>query len=1523
MCKIKENLLLIFIVLCINLKKDVIKKFKYIIWGSLFFLWLVFFMPAGLLSIPWIQKKISEIASERLRTTLGVPVSIGNIDFEPFNKLILKDLYLEDQQGDTLFQAKRLGVGFEFLPLFKGKIRIRSAQLFSFQFNLSKENDQSPLNLQFVIDAFASKDTTKRETNIDLAIRNFIMRRGTFTFRVKDAPETQGKFNAKDLRFTDISSKIHVEKLTNSELVANIERLILKEQSGIVVRRIALGLDFSKDSAAISNLEILLPNSSLTLENVLADFRNVPDSGSYIKDSEIALQISPSNVCLKDFRAFVPAFANFKDLLNISGKVSGKINDLQLTDFFLTNTNKLTFQANLAVKNLADEKDIYISGAVENSFIPAAEIEKIANNFSKNPIHFPEPVLRLGNIRFEGKISGLLRNLTAFGLFNTDVGSIRTDITIGSAQTNFIKGEIQSHDLNLRKFLASDDYGMADFNIHIDAQQNRNNKYEGNVNARVNSIEFKRYTYENIDLKGSFTENSFNGILNIDSPDGKLSSEGFVRLDGSNSIFNFSAQVEHVKLDRLNLSTKYKNSRLSFNVNVDVTGNNIDNLLGHIKLTNTRFATEKGRFRLDSLIVSSYVTETNNKVLSIHSDLIAGNIVGNYSFRDIVPAFRETGNLFLPALVKVPGRKVTSENNFEMAINIQDLEKLANVLDLPFVLYDNVKIQGNYNHASSKFNLEISLPKWSVNKMQLKDCSIKLENKNNTEALLLVNATQLKNDKTNRIAATFNVSNNNIDSKLKWNDKSDQYNGIFNILTKLTERTGEFPLKTEINISESEATFKGAVWNINPSQIVLDSAKIKIKRLYVGHADQFAAIGGVISRNPEDSLRIDLNKVNLAYIFDILNLKPFEMGGIVSGHAVAKDIYNTRQLSTLLNVENFSFNKAVLGNLNLLGIWDDEQEGIRMLGDVYKNDSSNMQITGMLAPVKGMLDFKFKAQNVDASFLRRYLNDVAKDISGEISGEINLFGSFSEVTFAGDVFVKNGSFGVEFLNTTYTFSDYVYLKPDEISIRNVTFFDKFGNKAIVNGSVRHQFLSNFVFSANMNATNFLVFNATERTNPLFFGTAFGTGRLDIRGTESLINFDLNMRTNENTKITLNFMEQSDIAEFNFINFVSRTPSGTDAYLDKILSQLTNKPASIRSESGTELRFNVQLTLTPDATIDLIMDLVSGDKIRAYGQGVMNIRYGTNTELWLSGRYVIERGTYNFSFQQALFRDFQIRSGSSVTFNGDPFAATLDIIAIYSLSANISDLSQALAQQTARLNIPINAVLKIAGPMERPNISFDIEAPNSEEHIQRQIRALINTEEMMNRQIVYLLVLNRFYTPNTESVLTQRSNNELTFLASTLASQISNILGSSLGENFQVGAFYTANNADDREMSLMLSSQLLNNRLIINGNFGYRDNLARNTSFIGDVDVEVLLTKSGSIRARFYNHFNDRFYSLRSAYTTQGAGLVFMREFDNFRYIFRRRLWLASPFPAPIPMPVEKTDSVTSYLFPEDNFLRFK
>ena len=153
--------------------------------------------------------------------------------------------------------------------------------------------------------------------------------------------------------------------------------------------------------------------------------------------------------------------------------------------------------------------------------------------------------------------------------------------------------------------------------------------------------------------------------------------------------------------------------------------------------------------------------------------------------------------------------------------------------------------------------------------------------------------------------------------------------------------------------------------------------------------------------------------------------------------------------------------------------------------------------------------------------------------------------------------------------------------------------------------------------------------------------------------------------------------------------------------------------------------------------------------------------------------------------------------------------------------------------------------------------------------------------MMNRQIIYLLALNRFYTP--EYMASTTKGNELVSVASsTISSQLSNLLGQ-ISDNWNIAPTFRSDRGDfsDVEVDVALSSRLLNNRLLFNGNFGYRDNSMNTSQFVGDFDLEYLLDRGGMWRLKAYNRYNDQNYYLRTAPTTQGVGVVLKRDFNSF------------------------------------------
>jgi len=194
---------------------------------------------------------------------------------------------------------------------------------------------------------------------------------------------------------------------------------------------------------------------------------------------------------------------------------------------------------------------------------------------------------------------------------------------------------------------------------------------------------------------------------------------------------------------------------------------------------------------------------------------------------------------------------------------------------------------------------------------------------------------------------------------------------------------------------------------------------------------------------------------------------------------------------------------------------------------------------------------------------------------------------------------------------------------------------------------------------------------------------------------------------------------------------------------------------------------------------------------------------------------------------------------------------------------------------------VNCLLNINGNLQQPNISFGLELPNADQDVQRRVLNIISSEDMMNRQMLYLLVFNKFYTPDYLSA-TQKSSELVSGASSTISGLLNTALSGVLADNWNVGANLRTSdmNFTDVDMQLALSSQLLNNRLLFNGNFGYRDNVLNNSSFVGDFDFEYKLTRTGSFRLKAYNKANEKYY-LKNGQNTQGLGIVYKRDFNTW------------------------------------------
>lgn len=1427
-----------------------------------------------------------------------MPLRIGRIDAQWFNRLVLEDVYLEDQAGKVLLEANHVSAGFELLPLFEGKFVFTTARLFGCSVHLSKKTPRDALNLQFVLDAFASHDTTPKNKNIDLRFNSVLIRKGNFSFDIESEPQTPGKFNPKHIRIENLSAKIALKAFNKDSLNANIKKMSFTEASGFSLEKLSLNVVGNRDSASLGNFEVKLPQTTLRIDRAQIHTDQVDSLADLLNDAPLNLDIAPSQICLKDLAPLVPAFRNFNDTIELSAEASGSINRINLKQLILKYSDKMLFVGKMELKGITRPEETYLFGQVNKLYITTDGLSGLVNNFSRQPVRLPQPVIQLGTINFTGEISGFFDNLVAFGKLSSSIGSIETDLIFGKNKEKniaaYLRGHVTSSQLRIHElFPENNPYGNARFDIQLDARRPVGGSFAGNIQAQVKELDFKGYTYEDIHLAGNFKKNAFDGQLSVNDPNGRLQAEGLFQHQGENSVFNFTADVRHFRPDSLHLTQKYEAPDISFQLNADFTGNNIDNLEGSIRVDSLSFRTAPSHFFLNHLevIASGHAADRR---LSIASDLLHGEVTGAYSFITIVPSLMNSLKGYLPALINTTQKQQeVDENNFSLLLTVENTEALSTTLKLPFTLIQPGRISGFYNNRFNKFRFEAWMPQFYLGKSKFQSGHLSIDNPVDRVNVQLHAINYNDKGTRNYLDLKADAKENVVNTLVGWaNNKEHLFKADLSASALFVEEENEkgpATLRTEITLHPSGLILNDTLWQIQPSTIRMHDGKIAIDKFRVTHQNQFLHLDGLVSSDPLDTLHMDLNQIELKYVFDILNIPVLQFAGKATGKFHMNDVFGSRMLNTDLEVQNFSFNQVPLGRLSLFSEWDDAQKGILMLGSIYKNDTTWTDVSGYVFPVgpHAGLSLHFDANDLNIAFLHPFLDKVVKGIRGRGFGQIHLHGPFKALNVEGDAFVQDGGLGIEFLNTYYTFSDSVHLDTTSVKLQNATLSDKFGNTAKVSLDFRHKHFHDFDFLVNVKANRMLMYDAPEKQNPLIFGTVYGSGTARIKGNGNLVDFDINMRSEPKTSVYLNFMNNNKAEEYDFITFVDKRKLAA--------ADSTSEPDSVRipvfaADEGAELRMNFLLDITPDANVELIMDPTAGDRIKGNASGSLQVQYGTKSDLRMYGGVNILSGSYNFSLQQIIHKEFKIREGSTIDFRGDPFNANMNINAIYNLTANLSDLDQGLLTESPRANVPVNCVLKLDGMLRNPTITFDLELPGSNEELERQVRSLVDTEDMMTRQIVYLLVLNKFYTPDYTNGY--RSNDFNAVASSAISSQLSSILNS-FTDKVQIGTNIRAGQegfADNTEVEMLLSSQLLDNRLLINGNFGYKNSYltAQKNVFVGEFDLEYKLTKSGEIRLKAYNHSNDMYQYLKQSLTTQGVGIMFKKDFTHPSEIFRRR-----------------------------------
>lgn len=1445
-----------------------------------------------LLNMPYVQGKITAAVTRELRSKLHTELSIGKIDIGLFNRIIIEQVRINDRQNKTLVQIARLSAKFDVLPLFEGKIRINSVQLFGFTANLSRPSYEEQTNFQFIVDALASTDTVSKPFNIDLRINSVLVRRGQINYDVFSEPPTPGKFNIHHIGIDNLTATVSLKVLRKDTLHATISRISFDEQSGFALKKFASKVVANRREFIVSNVHVGLANSTVKVDSFVCAYSNGEksirrhDTVGY--NGKLVASISP-----QDIAPFLPALSSLETSFNVNLEFAGKGYDLASPVLKITNSNGIVIEGEANIHGWNAKKDMRIHSKLLRGEMDKNGIDFIAKAFLGNT---PPFIQNIDFLQLKGEASGRLNKLNFVGTMRSGIGELKGEMRMDIDEENnrSYTGTMTSTDLNVGKLIDNHRFGRADLNIDFNGFNYRNNYPETSIKGVIASLEYGRYDYKNILMDGKFKDGGFNGRLTLNDINGTIELQGMFNRAQAMPVYNIRTTVSKLRPNELHLTKNYEKKEISFNLTADFTGHSIDDLIGTISIDSLLLANpDSAEYFLDNLTIAATKLSGREKELYISSSFLHANVKGDYSYKTLPASILQTVRRYIPSLLTPEQNQAATHNHFHFSFRIDDATFFEKIFLIPIQLHYPATLTGSINDYEEKVHIEGHFPEFRYRNTWYDSGSLLCENTSDQFLCRIRTGMLLNSGSMLNLSADVKAKNNKLETIINWgNNTNETYVGKLASNTYFRKHEGKHPfLQARIDIEPTRVVMNDTVWNVHESRIEIDSGFVSVNNFLFEHGNQYIRVNGRLTKHPKDSCLIDLKNIDLSYLLSMVRFDAVEFGGQITGKIDLKGVLGEMTMNTDLNVHHFLLNKSPLGEAKIRGQWDKALEGVRLWADMEERGISKTNVTGFVSPKKEGLDLRIRADSTDIGFLYPFVKGIFSQFNGRANGYVRLFGPLSALDLEGDVRATANGF-VTILNTGFTIpNDSVHLRPGLIDFRQVRITDMENHRGSVNGYVHHRKLTNLTYHFDINGTNLLMYNTQNTGDVPFYGKIYGTGNVILDGGNNTLTVHANVASGNNTEFTYVTGITTEAADNQFITFVDKTPRRMQ---DGIQTHFYH-PSDVKKEEEEEgppmdVRMDMLIDATENATMRIIMNPVAGDFISANGTGNLHVNYYNKGEFKMFGTYTINRGIYKLSMQEIIRKDFALNQGGTVSFSGDPYHANVNVQAVYTVpSVSLSDLGLGDISQT-QSTVRVNCLMNLSGNLSDPEIHFDLELPTVNEEDRELVRNITATEEQMNTQIIYLLGIGKFYTYDY-AVNSTQSNATSSLAFTTLSSQLNKMLSQWMtNKNWNIGANLSTGQEgwSDVEAEAILSGRLLNNRLLINGNFGYRDNALANTNFVGDFEARWLLTKNGEWQLKGYNQTNDRYF-VKSTLTTQGIGLIYKRDFNHWGEMFKRFL----------------------------------
>jgi hypothetical protein len=1485
-----------------NIKKSL--KYFVIVFGVIIMLPTILYLLLRTSEVQtFLVKRISNHFSKEFKST----ISVGTIEYKFFNKLSVNNILIKDKNNDTLLYSKEITVGIRRMNFKNKSFRLGKVSLINPVVTLITDST-GQMNLTWYLDLFKNPADTTKKAGSRILVDQIDIDNARFSLINRTAIKGKTRIDFNNLKLYGINGIIEDLKTLNDTTSFNIYNLGFKESSGFTVKKMSSSVILARQNILLNSTFINCDSSILNI----SQFALIADSASSFKKFtekvKLDILLDKSLINTSDLKYF----ALFADSLNesvwLSGKILGTISELRGRNIKLAYRNFTSLDCDFDFSGLPKIENAYLYIGVNNLRTNAKDLCKI-NIPGKGFLIIPDAIKKLGNISFNGSFTGFITDFVTYGEIRTSQGNIRTDISLRPEEADKykIKGLITGSNINIGELTGKSEFlGNLSMQANIDGYANSLKKFAANLTGKIDSIEINKYKYRNITLNGSFTEKTWDGSINIVDKNIKLDLLGLLNFNNRLPEFDFTLNITDANLYKLNFDRLDTTSKVTLLLTSNFKGNSIDNLDGEIKLLNSNFRKYNDTLELHNFSIRTY-KEGEEPELSLRTDFMDADIKGHYNFAALGGLFKSVLVTLMPSQFHVNGKQDDlKKNKFAFEINFKNTDKINSFFRTGILIADKSYIKGVIS-PDSIINIRGKADLLTIKNNAFKNFSFdagvtrdELTMGINSTSLNLLGQSELKD-----LSIGLKTKPDNFTFKVNWNNKDTILNQGNFIARGTVEKniSGKHNAILKVDIDSSYVYSENNLWKLSNSSILVDSSSININKLYIKNKERFYMVDGSVSENPADTLHLEFKGIDIAPLNYLINrkknndpnvLQP-DFKGHVNGKILLTNVYKSLLLAGNLVVDNFSVFGSKFGNISINSDLDNAKKIVNIKACNNLNSVKMFDVAGIYDPSAKKIDLTAIATKLPISFLNPLLKTFASDISGFASGKLTLSGQSGDIFLQGAAMVENASVKISYLQTKYSMNDTVKFDKEGIKFNNIRIKDIKGNTATLSGSVYHKNFRDYAadLTITINSNGFQILNTQPKDNQMFYGTAYASAKdvAKIKSDQNSLSFDVSATTGKNTKLSIPLSKGLSVSEYSYITFEDSSKGGK-------LKHVEIQPI-LASAKQTVMDLNMNLEITPDAEIQIIFDSKAGDVMKGHGSSPnLNVSLNKKGDFGILGVYLIEDGDYNFTLGPIINKPFSVESGGNIMFKGNLKDAEIDLKATYK---NLkTSLAPVLGEQSNE-RVRVEPQMNLSGKLFNPTVGFGIYLPDADEQTRTRLKNAIATQEELTNQVFALLLINSFISSGTSSVSTATSGTSA--MAATSFEMVSNRLSnwlSQLSKNVDIGFNIRpgSNAITPQEAELALSTQLLNNKVVLNGNFDVRgtgsttannaNQLSGNTNQLtGDFDAEIKLTEK--LRFKVFNRFNDTYSNSGLSPYTQGVGIFYKQDFNKFPDLFRKKI----------------------------------